>query len=702
MTTGIPRDNQRIEGATPADGPFCGAGEMRALCRAFDWSATSLGPVAAWPLTLRTIVATLLASRQPMFLWWGPELVQIYNDAYRPSFGNDGRHPRALGMRGADFWTDIWAIIGPQIAQVMAGGDATWNEDQLVPIERNGRLEDEWWTYSYGPAFDDNGVVAGVLVVCQETTERVLTERRLEATNRALDLERAHLAYAVQHSPAFFAILRGDRYVIEFVNEAYYQLVGHREVLGRPVFDALPEARGQGLEALLDKVVASGEPFVGNEMPILLSRTPGAPPEQRMLDFVYYPLIEADGSHSGVIVHGVDVTNHVAARSELEEVLAESETAKADAEDAREEAEAARAEALQAERQIRTLADAIPTLAWTARADGYIDWYNARWYEYTGTTAEQMEGWGWMSMHDPAGLPEVLERWKSSIATGQRFEMTFPLRGADGQFRPFLTRIVPVHDADGRVLRWFGTNTDVEVEQRLRKEAESANRAKSDFLAIMSHELRTPLNAIGGYAQLIEMGIHGPVTAEQRQALERLQRSQRHLLGLINGVLNFAKVDAGAVRYEVGVVRMGDMFATCEALTAPQMSEKHLAFQSALCENASACADAEKVQQILLNLLSNAISFTEPSGRITMECSIEGKFVHVRVRDTGHGISSDQLERVFQPFVQIDVRLTRTKEGTGLGLAISRDLARGMGGDLVAESEIGVGSTFILTLPIAD
>ncbi len=695
MTTGVPLENQQVERAAPANSPFAGAGEMRALCRAFDWSATPLGPVAGWPLSLRTIVATILASRQPMFLWWGPELVQIYNDAYRPSFGADGRHPRALGMRGAEFWTDVWQIIGPQIAQVMAGGDATWNEDQLIPIERNGKIEDEWWTYSHSPAFDDNGAVAGVLVVCQETTARVLTERRLEATNRALDLERAHLAYAIQHSPAFFAILRGGSFLIEFVNEAFYQLVGHREVVGWPLFDALPEARGQGFEALLNDVVTSGKPFVGREVPTRLARTPGAPPEQRMLDFGYYPLIEADGSRSGVIVHGVDVTDHVAARREVERLLAESETARA-------EAEAARAAALQAERQFRTLADAIPTLAWTARADGYIDWYNARWYEYTGTTPEQMEGWGWMSVHDPVGLPEVLERWKRSIATGQRFEMTFPLRGADGQFRPFLTRIIPVHDADGCVQRWFGTNTDVEVEQRLRKEAQSANRAKSDFLAIMSHELRTPLNAIGGYAQLIEMGIHGPVTEEQRQSLERLQRSQRHLLGLINGVLNFAKVDAGAVRYNVGVVRLGDVFATCEALTAPQMSAKHLAFELDRCEGIAACADAEKVQQILLNLLSNAISFTEPYGRITMECSIEGAYVRIRVRDTGRGISSDQLERVFQPFVQIDVRLTRTKEGTGLGLAISRDLARGMGGDLVAESELGVGSTFTLTLPVAN
>ena len=153
---------------------FEGPGEMRALCRARDWATTPLGPVAAWPPSLRSIVRMLLASRFPMFLFWGPHLVQFYNDAYRPSLAQGGRHPMALGARGPEFWTEIWDIIGPQIEQVMAGGEATWHEDQLVPILRNERIEEVYWTYTYGPAFDDDGNVAGVLVVCQETTARVL------------------------------------------------------------------------------------------------------------------------------------------------------------------------------------------------------------------------------------------------------------------------------------------------------------------------------------------------------------------------------------------------------------------------------------------------------------------------------------------------------------------------------------------------
>src|SRR5688572_27815653 len=159
---------------------FPGSGEMAALCRGFDWSRTALGPVSGWSVALRTTVGIVLGSRNPMFLWWGPELVQLYNDAYRPSLGRGGRHPRALGARGREFWTDIWDTIGPQIEQVMTTGESTWHEDQYLPIERNGGLEDVWWTYSYSPVLDDDDRIAGTLVVCLETTQRVLMERERE------------------------------------------------------------------------------------------------------------------------------------------------------------------------------------------------------------------------------------------------------------------------------------------------------------------------------------------------------------------------------------------------------------------------------------------------------------------------------------------------------------------------------------------
>jgi PAS domain S-box-containing protein len=358
------------------------------------------------------------------------------------------------------------------------------------------------------------------------------------------------------------------------------------------------------------------------------------------------------------------------------------------------------------EQQLRTLADAIPTLAWTAGADGYIDWYNRRWYDYTGATPDEMAGWGWQSVHDPEVLPGVIESWRASIATGVPFEMEFPLRGADGVFRWFLTRSVPVTDALGRVVRWFGTNTNVDEQRTARemagtmqKAAEAANQAKSDFLANMSHELRTPLNAIGGYVQLLELGIHGPVTEAQLEALGRVQRSQQHLLSLINDILNFAKLDAGRVEYKSEDVRIADIVADIMPMIEPQLASKGLTYEVQVAVDLVVVADRDKLQQVLLNLLSNAVKFTEPGGRITVDTATGSDVAYLRVSDTGCGIPRDQQESVFDPFVQVPRGREIAVEGTGLGLAISRDLARGMGGDLRVRSTPEVGSTFTVTLP---
>ncbi|HJU89338.1 MAG TPA: ATP-binding protein [Gemmatimonadaceae bacterium] len=234
---------------------------------------------------------------------------------------------------------------------------------------------------------------------------------------------------------------------------------------------------------------------------------------------------------------------------------------------------------------------------------------------------------------------------------------------------------------------------------RARRDAERANRAKGDFLAVMSHELRTPLNAIAGYAQLLELGVHGPLSPSQQEAVSRITRSQSHLLRLINDVLNFSKIDAGQVRYEIIDVSIHDVILEIEPLIAPQMEAKGLEFEYGGCDGELAVrADREKLTQVLINLLSNAIKFTPSGGRVAIECTADGDQVHVRVVDTGIGIPDHQQGAIFDPFVQGERALHRPNEGVGLGLAISHDLAVGMGGQLSVESELGRGSAFTLTL----
>ncbi|HJQ09988.1 MAG TPA: ATP-binding protein [Gemmatimonadaceae bacterium] len=232
--------------------------------------------------------------------------------------------------------------------------------------------------------------------------------------------------------------------------------------------------------------------------------------------------------------------------------------------------------------------------------------------------------------------------------------------------------------------------------------ADSANRSKAEFLAVMSHELRTPLNSIGGYVDLLEMELHGPLTETQRSDLTRIRRSQQHLLAIINDILNFTRLEATQVRFDIIEVPLRALVGDLEGVVDSLARAKQLSYQ---CDTPSGGifvrTDPDKLRQILINLLSNAVKFTPDGGKIRVYSSIAGNNVSINVHDTGPGIPMEKQQEIFEPFVQLDRGLTRTTEGTGLGLAISRALARGMGADISVKSEVGRGSTFTLTIPIA-
>jgi len=237
-----------------------------------------------------------------------------------------------------------------------------------------------------------------------------------------------------------------------------------------------------------------------------------------------------------------------------------------------------------------------------------------------------------------------------------------------------------------------------EIEHR-RNEADVANRTKTEFLAAMSHELRTPLNAIAGYVQLLMLGVRGPLTDEQAIDLGRIQRSQQHLLSLINDILNFSRLEAGAVTYEIGSVPLGTVLEAATSMISLQAAAKQITLTLEPCPpTVRALADDSKLEQILLNLLSNAVKFTQHGGHVSIRCEAADDHVLTRVQDDGPGIPADRLADIFEPFVQLDRALGNPREGVGLGLAISRDLARGMQGDLTVESIPGKGSTFTVSL----
>ncbi|HEX8430739.1 MAG TPA: ATP-binding protein [Longimicrobium sp.] len=294
---------------------------MGALCREMDWANTPLGPVDEWHPALRLAVRTALESPFPINLWCGPELVLIYNDGYRHVLG--GKHPASLGRRGSEVWHEIWAEIEPMFTGLYAGAEPAYADDAPFLIERAGEPmpsePNAWYTFSLSPVRGDEGEIVAFINIVSETTGRVIAEAETRAARAQAERAEALFRDMFLQAPAFMALLRGHGHVFEFVNDAYYSLVGHRELIGKPVFEALPELRGQGFEELLDGVVATGEPFVGRELPVLVTRVPGGTPEQRYVDLVYYPLTGEDGMRSGVVAHGSDVTAQVTARQEVEE-----------------------------------------------------------------------------------------------------------------------------------------------------------------------------------------------------------------------------------------------------------------------------------------------------------------------------------------------------------------------------------------------
>jgi signal transduction histidine kinase/FixJ family two-component response regulator len=417
-----------------------------------------------------------------------------------------------------------------------------------------------------------------------------LARVRREAAERERELRReaeaagARLHEVFLRAPAIIATFRGPDHVFESANPQYVRFIGGRDVVGKPISEALPEVDAQGFRALLDQVYRTGEAFTANETRVLLDRRGDGILEESFVNFVYQPLFEVDGSVSGILVHAVDVTDQVVARYQVEQ-------------------QASQLEELQAETE---------------------------------------------------AINEELQQINTELAERSR-------------------------------------------------EAEEANRAKAEFLASMSHELRTPLNAIAGYLDLITLGIHGPVSEAQRASLARIKRNQEVLLSLINDVLNFAKLESGRLEIASAEVRMDRVLDALEPLVAPQLAAKALVYRCDGCApEVVALGDPERIQQILINLLTNAVKFTGAGGSVSIGAGNDGGRVVIRVADTGRGIPADKLEAIFDPFVQVDRRgglAEDSQQGVGLGLAISRELARAMGGELTATSTFGEGSTFTLTLP---
>ena len=365
------------------------------------------------------------------------------------------------------------------------------------------------------------------------------------------------------------------------------------------------------------------------------------------------------------------------------------------------------------EARYRDLINRCPALVCEMTPDGQTLYANDAVAKLLGYDPEELLGKSWWDELVPREKRPIARQLAAAVRRRDVTDQELPVRARSGEIKYLLWTTANRYTDDGQLLTVVAFGIDVtarkkaeEAQRQLdearvaRAEAEAANKAKTEFLAVMSHELRTPLNAIGGYAELLEMGLRGPVTPAQLEDLRKIRRSQRHLLGLINDIMNFARIETGHVSLSFDNVSVNETLAVLDALTEPQVASKGIHYEHGRCDpGLTVWADKEKTRQILINLVSNAIKFTPAGGSIRIECDQVDGTVKFLVRDTGRGIPKDKLEAIFEPFIQVNRQFTREQEGVGLGLSISRDLARMMNGELTAESEEGVGSTFTLTLP---
>ena len=368
--------------------------------------------------------------------------------------------------------------------------------------------------------------------------------------------------------------------------------------------------------------------------------------------------------------------------------------------------------------QFRTLANAVPQLVWMADANGSVSWFNQRWYDFTGTTIEEMQGWGWTKVHHPDHVERVVGRRRLCFETGEPWEDTFPLRGADGEYRWFLSRAVPMRHDDGSVAGWFGTNTDIteqlkaedairerehrlrialETERAARAEAERAIKARDETLAIVAHDLRNPAHAIMAAAALLGLQV---TDEKSRRHLAVVERSATEMERLISDLLDVARIDAGTFALQRELLDVSTLIAEAAEAFQTQARAKDIVLRSEVAQDVKAIdGDPDRLPRVLSNLLSNALKFSPEGRHVSVRAANDDRAVRFSVKDSGVGIPESDLPNVFDRFWQAD-RASRT--GAGLGLSICKGIVQAHGGRIWVSSKVNRGTTFYFTIPVAE
>ena len=561
---------------------------------------------------------------------------------------------------------------------------------------------DRVWSATHTPLRDDSGAVTHVLQHTVDITEvhrlRASAEiargesepsdavtadvmRRADSLQEKYTLlsgELGELRRLFDQTPGFVCFLRGPTHVFELANPAYYQLVGHRELIGRRAREALSDIEGQGFFELLDRAFETSTALSERNMRAVLRPSPGAEPLERFVDFVFQPIVDGAGRSVGIFVSGHDVTD-------LQDISRAERAAQASA-------RAARAEQ-------RFLADLLPVQVWTSDAAGALTYVSRRVEDYFGVSAAQIIGEGWKNVVHPEDLPTVVERWTHSLQTGEPYEVEFRLARADQSYRWHLGRAVALRDDEGQITKWYGTNADIDDQRAALAERAALvdalvrkNEELDRFAHVASHDLKAPLRAISNLSQWIASDLGDAVPAETQEHLQQLTQRAQSMSELVDAFLQVAK--AGLAQEALSEV---DTRAVC--LHTVELIEPGPSVQVRIAEDLPVIhASRTALSQVFTNLVNNAITH---AGSDELLVSIDAERIEsghrFHVRDDGRGIPAAKRAQMWDAFRSV----RGPTSGTGLGLAIVKRTVEAHGGELEVSETPGGGATFSFTWPDA-
>ncbi|HJW16822.1 MAG TPA: ATP-binding protein [Flavisolibacter sp.] len=656
-------------------------GIMGDLIRKKDWNTTPLGLPGTWPQSLRTTVNLLLNSKFPMFVWWGEDLTTIYNDAYIIIAGE--KHPDLLGKSGKAGWSEIWDDLGPLVDRVFQG-TATWSDDQVLYMNRHGYIEETYFTFSYSPVMDESGQVGGLFCACIETTEKVMANRKIIESER-------NLRNTILQSPVAMSILKGPSFTVEIANDRMFELWGRgaEEILHRPIFDGLPEARHKGLEEVLLNVYKTGEKFIANERPVPLPRKGGV--ENVYLNFVYEPFREGDSTISGILVVATDVTEQVIARRKVEESEARTRLAAAAAHLGTYDIDLVHQEIAYSSRlkEIFGIEDGQPIthrlLIDGVHPDDMI--IRAKAHELALKTGE-------LFYEARVNLPNNDLRW---IRLNGKYIFE------NGQPVSLVGTVMDITNE-----RKAAEFLEQKIEERT-SELTQLNEQLKQFTYAASHDLQEPLRKITYFMDRLLAKIGPTLDEDDKRITDRISKTTERMRVLIDdllaysntslGITGFREVDLSAVVQDV----LDDMEATIIENGASVVYEDLPRING----------DARQLRQMFQNLLSNALKYhkQDEGSRVHIgvtlvksadisNIQVENKdatYYKIQITDNGIGFKNEDASRIFQLFQRLHGRSEYA--GTGVGLAIVQKVVENHKGYIWAESEPGKGARFTILLP---